>query len=317
MPSVAGDAVEGIDGVEGEADRGRPPARLAPGRARHCERLLNSHTATGPRRGVVARRIAPSLDERVLSRLLGATRSRVIDRAKPKTHAWNRRTRTTQLAGSQQIEETSASSDTLSAHVDIRRPPRSGISAIERSTVRASARSTLAWINDPPHRQQCSTILSIASTCPNTTVRRRPPAPQGWGSLITRLAGAIAVLVVGFVPSAGPRRALRRGGPIGELFIVNFVAAAAIGAALLLPLERFAGGWGTLAIVLASVAGIGVAGGSLVMLIIAEHGTLFGFHEPGYDPAAISRSRLSSATSVGLLTASLAMRRLARRTPRW
>ena len=139
----------------------------------------------------------------------------------------------------------------------------------------------------------------------------------GWGSLITRLAGAIAVLVVGFVhlqAHAGPYAAVDT---IGELFIVNFVAATAIGTALLLPLERFAGGWGTLAIVLASVAGIGVAGGSLVMLIIAEHGTLFGFHEPGYDPAAISRSRVSSATSVGLLTASLAMRRLARRTPRW
>jgi hypothetical protein len=139
----------------------------------------------------------------------------------------------------------------------------------------------------------------------------------GWGSLITRLAGAIAVLVVGVVhlqAHDGPYAAVDT---IGELFIVNFVAATAIGAALLLPLERFADRWGTLAIILVSIAGIGLAGGSLVMLIIAEHGTLFGFHEPGYDPAAISRSRDSSAISVGLLTASLAMRWLARRTPRW
>jgi hypothetical protein len=139
----------------------------------------------------------------------------------------------------------------------------------------------------------------------------------GWGSLITRVAGAIAVLVVGVVhlqAHDGPYAAVDT---IGALFIVNFVAATAIGAALLVPLERFAGRWGTIAVVLVSVAGIGLAGGSLVMLIIAEHGTLFGFHEPGYDPAAISRARLSSATSVGLLTASLAMRWLARRTPRW
>jgi hypothetical protein len=139
----------------------------------------------------------------------------------------------------------------------------------------------------------------------------------GWGSLITRLAGAVAVLVVGVVHLEaynGPYSAVS---PIGELFIVNFVAATTIGVALLLPLERFAGRWGTVAVALVSLAGIGLAGGSLVMLIVAEHGTLFGFHEPGYDPEAISRSRVASAISVGLLASSLAMRWPARRPPRW
>ena len=68
---------------------------------------------------------------------------------------------------------------------------------------------------------------------------------------------------------------------------------------------------------LAIVAGIGLAGGSLVMLIVAEQGTLFGFHEPGYDPQAISRSRIAEAVTVGLLTISLALRTLTRAKPRW
>ena len=139
----------------------------------------------------------------------------------------------------------------------------------------------------------------------------------GWASLITRLGGAVAVLVVGVVHLEAHDGPYAEVDTIGGLFIVNFVAATAIGAALLLPLERFAGRWGIIAVILVSLAGIGLAGGSLVMLIVAEHGTLFGFHEPGYDPAAISRSRVSSTISVGLLTASLAMRWSARGTPRW
>lgn len=139
----------------------------------------------------------------------------------------------------------------------------------------------------------------------------------GWCSLVTRLLGAGAVLVVGVVhlqAYGGPYSAVST---IGTLFLLNFAAATAIGVTLLLPLERLARRWATLAVVLTTAAGLGLAAVSLVMLIVAEHGVLFGFHEPGYDPEAISRSRIAEIAAVGLLTASLALRSLATWRPRW
>ncbi len=153
------------------------------------------------------------------------------------------------------------------------------------------------------------------------TQHARPRAPRhgiaGWGSLISRLLGALAVVIVGAVHLQaydGPYSAVPT---IGVLFLVNFAAATTIGITLLLPLERIAGRWGGVGVVLVSVAGIGLAAGSLAMLIVAEHGTLFGFHEPGYDPQAISNSRIAEVVTVGLLTASLALRTLTTARPRW
>ncbi len=139
----------------------------------------------------------------------------------------------------------------------------------------------------------------------------------GCGSLLTRLVGAVAVIVTGVVhlqAYSGPYGAVPT---IGVLFLVNFAAAMAIGVSLLSPLEHLAGRRGSAAVVLVTAAGIGLAAVSLAMLIISEHGTLFGFHEPGYDPTAISRSRLAEIVAIALLTASLALRALARRRPRW
>jgi hypothetical protein len=90
-----------------------------------------------------------------------------------------------------------------------------------------------------------------------------------------------------------------------------------IGVALLAPLEHLLGRHSSVAVVLVTMAGIGVAVVSLLMLIVAERGTLFGFHEPGYDPAAIWRSRLAEIVAACLLTASLALRPPAPSTPRW
>jgi hypothetical protein len=104
---------------------------------------------------------------------------------------------------------------------------------------------------------------------------------------------------------------------IGALFLLNFAAATSIGGALLLPVERLAGRWGGAVLALVSVGGIGLAAASLAMLIVAERGTLFGFHEPGYDPEAISISRVADIATVGLLTASLALRWPAKARPRW
>jgi hypothetical protein len=131
------------------------------------------------------------------------------------------------------------------------------------------------------------------------------------------LAGAVAILVVGVVhlqAYGGPYSAVPT---IGALFLLNFAAATSIGGALLLPVERLAGRWGGAVLALVSVGGIGLAAASLAMLIVAERGTLFGFHEPGYDPEAISISRVADIATVGLLTASLALRWPAKARPRW
>jgi hypothetical protein len=130
-------------------------------------------------------------------------------------------------------------------------------------------------------------------------------------SLLARLLGGLAVLVVGAVhlqAYGGPYASVPT---IGPLFLVNIAAAAVIGIALLLPLERLPGRWGGPAVVAATVAGIGLAAVSLAMLVVAERGTLFGFHEPGYDPQAIARSRAAEIVAAGLLTVSLVTRWLA------
>jgi hypothetical protein len=139
----------------------------------------------------------------------------------------------------------------------------------------------------------------------------------GWGSLATRLLGAVAVLVVGLIHFQAYRGPYSSVPTIGVLFLVNFLAATAIGLALALPLEHVAGRRAGLALVLVSAAGIGLAAVSLAMLFVSEHGTLFAFHEPGYDSAAISRSRTAEVAVVVLLTASLGSRALTKRRPRW
>jgi hypothetical protein len=169
------------------------------------------------------------------------------------------------------------------------------------------------------HRGVASTALLGSRQRPTLTVPRRETRLSllRRGSLVTRVLGAITLIVVGVVhlqAYGGPYAAVPT---IGTLFLVNFVAAATIGAALLLPLERIAGRWATWAVVLVSLAGIGLAGGSLVMLYLSEHGTVFGFHEPGYDPEAISRSRVTEFITVGLLGVSLVLRIGPATRPRW
>jgi hypothetical protein len=171
---------------------------------------------------------------------------------------------------------------------------------------------------------------AVAATALRDRDEHRPAPPQnprsatlghsirGWGSLATRLLGAITLILVGVVhlqAYGGPYAAVPT---IGTLFLVNFVAATTIGAALLVPLERITGRrWATFAVVLVSLAGVGLAGSSLVLLYVSEHGTVFGFHEPGYDPEAISRSRVSEFVTVGLLGLSLVLRIGPTTRPRW
>ena len=93
---------------------------------------------------------------------------------------------------------------------------------------------------------------------------------------------------------------------IGTLFAVNFGSAAAIAAGLAAPVQRLPGRVGRLALPLLSLAGVGVAAGTLAGLLISETSGLFGFMETGYRPAMIVSIGLE-ASVVALLGLHLAL----------
>ncbi len=126
--------------------------------------------------------------------------------------------------------------------------------------------------------------------------------------LVARVAGALAVLAVGAVHLQQYRALYSAIPTIGTLFVLNFVAATVIGVALLSPLEHVGGRFGGAAVALCTAGGIALSAGSFVMLLVSQHGSLYGFHEPGYDPAAIAAARASEVAAVALLGASLVAR---------
>jgi hypothetical protein len=73
---------------------------------------------------------------------------------------------------------------------------------------------------------------------------------------------------------------------IGPLYLANFVAATVLGLFLLSPL-RAPGRLGTTLDRLAALAGVGVAAGAFVGLLVSEHTPLFGFSEHGYRFAIV------------------------------
>jgi hypothetical protein len=136
--------------------------------------------------------------------------------------------------------------------------------------------------------------------------------------LVGRLAGALALLSVGAVHLQQYHKLYSAIPTIGPLFVVTFAAATVLAAALLAPTGRWAGRWGGALVTLAAAGGLALAAGTFVMLAIAESRPLFGFREPGYDPAAIAASRGAEVATVVLLGVYLGAR-LARRAParRW
>jgi hypothetical protein len=136
-------------------------------------------------------------------------------------------------------------------------------------------------------------------------VDEEPAGRARWSWLVGRVLGAVAVLIVGVVhlqQYRGPYAAIPT---IGTLFLVNFAAAVAIGAALLAPIEHLTGRWAGPAVTLAAVGGILLSLVSFVMLWVSERRPLFGFQEPGYDPTAIAVSRYAEVAAVVLLAGSL------------
>jgi hypothetical protein len=89
------------------------------------------------------------------------------------------------------------------------------------------------------------------------------------------------------------------------LFALNFAAAALVAAALVAPVQRLPGVAGRVAVPLLSLAGIGVAAGSIAGLLASETTGLFGFMEVGYRPAILLSLGLEAITIL-LLGASCA-----------
>src|SRR2546421_12777947 len=75
---------------------------------------------------------------------------------------------------------------------------------------------------------------------------------------------------------------------IGTLFLLNFIAATAVGVGLLLPLERIAKHLAPRLRAALALSGIGIALSSLIGLWISETSSLFGFSDHGYRPAIVA-----------------------------
>jgi hypothetical protein len=99
---------------------------------------------------------------------------------------------------------------------------------------------------------------------------------------------------------------------IGTLFVLNFAGATAIGLGLLAPVERLFGRVGGMLPAPLALGGIGLAATAFAFLFISERTPLFGFMEPGYDPAAILASRVAESATVIFLGGFLAARSAAR-----
>jgi hypothetical protein len=117
---------------------------------------------------------------------------------------------------------------------------------------------------------------------------------------LMRRFGALSILVVGGVhlqQYLGPYQAVPT---IGPLFLMNAIGSGVVALGLMLPIERWLGRRGEIAIGALSLGGIAVALGSLIALYIAETSTLFGFSEGPID-TAIWIAILSEAAGVLLL----------------
>jgi hypothetical protein len=138
--------------------------------------------------------------------------------------------------------------------------------------------------------------------------RRRPAAARrshGWVWLAARLLGALAVLATGAVHLHEFEGLYSQIPTIGTLFFLNFLGATAIGLGLLAPVERLGGRHGSTLLVLLAVAGIALAATAFAFLEISQQTPLFGFKEPGYDPAGMDAVRAAEAATVLFLGAFL------------
>jgi hypothetical protein len=139
-----------------------------------------------------------------------------------------------------------------------------------------------------------------------TVDRSEPYRPSV--ALAARFLGALSLLAVGAVHLQQYEYLYSTIPTIGTLFVLNFVGATVIGLGLLAPVERVLGRWGGAVVALLALGGVALAATAFASLLVSEHTPLFGFMEPGYDPAAIMASRVAELATVGLLGSFLVAR---------
>jgi hypothetical protein len=147
----------------------------------------------------------------------------------------------------------------------------------------------------------------------SATARPSDAADRAWAArrlvwLPFRVLGALSLLAVGAVHLQQYFTLYSSIATIGTLFVLNFVGATVIGLGLLAPVERLFGRLGSALPTLLAAGGIGLAATAFVFLFISERTPLFGFMEPGYDPAAILASRVAEAVTVLFLGGFLVVR---------
>jgi hypothetical protein len=119
---------------------------------------------------------------------------------------------------------------------------------------------------------------------------------------VTRTLGGLALLVVGGVHFQQYQYEFYSNIPtIGPLFFAAFVTATALGLSLLVPSSRLSGRRRRLFHDAAALAGVAVAAGAFVGLLVSEHTPLFGFMEHGYR-FAIVLALASEAVAIAMLT---------------
>ena len=87
---------------------------------------------------------------------------------------------------------------------------------------------------------------------------------------------------------------------IGTLFLLSFIGAGVVGAALFAPVRLLGRRIGDLILVLAALGAIGIALGTLVSLLVSEYTPLFGFMESGYRLAIVLTLVFDGLTTVFL-----------------
>jgi hypothetical protein len=99
-----------------------------------------------------------------------------------------------------------------------------------------------------------------------------------------RWLGAFAILAIGAVHLQQYLAGYRSVPTIGTLFMLNAISSGIVAIGLLAPLGRFLEARrAELTSGLLAGAGLGIAVGSLIALLVSESGSLFGFSEAGYS----------------------------------
>ena len=138
-----------------------------------------------------------------------------------------------------------------------------------------------------------------ADRAPLQMLARPVPRRSDIALAVTRYAGAASLLAVGAVHAQQYYGAYFSVVPvIGTLFLLSFIGAGVVGAALFAPLGRLDRRFGDALLVLAALGGIGIAFGSLVSLLVSEYTPLFGFMESGYRLAVVLAIVFDALTTV-------------------